>query len=1085
MIARRLLEIVAGSYPFEKLMSAVDKGGHITVSGLQGSLVPLLLSAFSARIPLMVVTPDSESAESLLDDLYFLLGEDKVCFLPPAEKSFRRRLTPEIIQHHRTESLRRMALNPPEILLLLPETLNERFPTLASLKAGTMKCEVGTVIEPKELIRRLLNAGFRREVQVEECGEAALRGGILDLFPYGCKNPVRLEFWADEITSIRQFDPRTQLSVKKLDSLEVLLLRNTTAAARIFDLFESPVFWDDIEAITRRFARLGEGHSNPLDLSGENGAAIIHHPLRKGDVDFQARSAEKLLGSADAFKERASYYTSRGYRVIAGVESQVRRQHLRELWSDRGIDDDSIETGVVSLQQGFIFPPEKLAFYTEREIFDHPQPRRSFSRFRTYSHPVEPDMLKTGDFVVHEDYGIGVYQGLKRIKVVGHERECLHIKYRDNVSLYVRLEAFSRVQKYSGREGFVPAVSKIGGADWNRIRRRTKKKLKDMARELIRMHALREVKEGFSFAGDDVWQKELEDSFEHVDTIDQARVTDEIKRDMEGRQPMDRLLLGDVGFGKTEVALRAAFKAVASGKQVALLAPTTILVQQHLTTFQTRMEKYPVIIESLSRFRSPKEQRVVIKSLKEGQIDIVIGTHRLLSKDVSFKNLGLLIVDEEHRFGVAHKEKLKKLRAEVDVLTLTATPIPRTLHFALMGTRDLSRIDTAPSERLPVYTEVALFDKGLIREAILQELARGGQVYFVHNRVRSIESVKKMLRRIAPEARLAVAHGQMPSRVLEKVMVSFLKKRFDVLICTSIIESGLDFQNVNTMIINRGDKMGLAQLYQLRGRIGRSDRQAYAYLLIPPKISLSKEARKRLETISQFTELGSGFQVALRDLEIRGAGNLLGAEQSGFINSVGYDMYSSMLEEAVREVRSEIGLDDGNGTAAMLGGEKLKSNDVKLNFAGDAFIPTDYLQEEELRVNFYRKLNICGTVEGLEKLESEMADRFGSIPHPLNNLLNLLKIKILSLSIGCDSLDIEKDALRIEFNGDNSPGRDLVIRAVSAAGDNHIEFDSGPPFTLKFDYSPRTDWRGKFRDAVSFMSGLAREQELEAKVGVF
>lgn len=1065
-LAADLIKSVEGSKPFEELVKALTDRSDAAVSGLPGSLCSVLLAAISRIYPLIVVAPDSRRSEELLDDLYLLMDEDEVCFLPPGGDSRLRRLSPESASHHRAEAMLKLVSKPPRLLMVLPGTLAESFPTLKSLRERTLRLKVGAEIEPQTLLRRLLNAGFRREVQVEGCGETALRGGILDMFPYGYRNPLRLEFWGDEIISLRSFDPRNQRSMKELKEAEVFLDRTRKESASVFELLKGLVFWDDEDEIVERYKRIVNDDINPLRLLPENYPRLIHRPLGRGKINFGGASADMFLGSAIAFWERTERYLQSGNQVLVGMESEYRRERFHEFVADCGDDFlDLLKVGVLPLQSGFVFPGGSTVFFTEHELFDRPRPRRSFARFRTYAHPIEPDALKAGDFVVHADYGIGIFQGLKEIKVANHERECLHIEYRDKVNLYVRLEAFDKVCKYSGREGFVPAVSKIGGRSWKQTQKRAKKALMDMARELITLHAKRKVKSGISFDSDDLWQKQMEDSFVYRDTTDQSRAAREVKDDMERNRPMDRLLLGDVGFGKTEVAVRAAFKAVRSDRQVALLAPTTILVQQHLHTFRERMAEYPVMVESLSRFRSPAEQRRVIQGLRNGSIDIVIGTHRILSKDVAFRRLGLLIVDEEHRFGVRHKEKLKRLREEVDVLTLTATPIPRTLHFALMGTRDLSRIETAPEDRMSIVTEVLPFDRGLIREAILNEKNRGGQTFFIHNRVRSIGAVKSMLSRIVPEASYAIAHGQMKSKDLERVMLDFMKKRFDCLVCTMIVESGIDLPNVNTMIINRADKMGLAQLYQLRGRIGRSDRQAYAYLLIPPKLGLTREARSRLETIAQFTELGAGFQVALKDLEIRGAGNLLGAEQSGYINSVGFDLYSRMLDEAVNELREEIG-GEKTGKTTGIGVEDVE---VKLDIAVDAHIPAEYLFEEDLRVNIYRRLAACGTLDDLRKLEEEIVDRFGPVPTQLMNLLRLLRLKLMARSMGIITISLKRDTLKVEFSGRDGGYRELIERAVKGSGGNQIEFITGPPFSIKMNLNSEDNWKMKLAEADKFL----------------
>ena len=1064
-----LLEAVRDSAPFNDLLDLIAGASEVTVGDLPGSLCSVVIAAICGQSNVIVVAPDSKRSETLLDDLYLLLGENEVSFLPPGSNSRLRRLSPEAAEHNRAEALRKLAKYPPQCLVVLPETLNERFPSLKSLKSGMVNLEVGSESTPQSLLCNLMNAGFRREVQVWGCGEVALRGGIMDFFPFGYKNPMRVEFWGDEIVSMREFDPRTQRSVKNLDSVELFLSKPLVHSETVLQLSDGLVFWDDLEQITYRYRRLRGGDYSPLDLTPENRHSLIHRSLGRGEFGFGGTAAEMFLGSEEEFLSKAARFLKGGYQVILGSETEFRRERLGDsvLESENEVLN-RLKIGVLPLQQGFIYPGGKLAFYTERELYDRPRPRRSFARFRTYSRPIELEELRVGDYVVHEDYGIGIFQGLKRIKVAGHERECLHIMYRKGVGLYVRLEAFSKVQKYAGREGIVPAVSKIGGSDWNRIRSQTKKAMMEMARDLIKLQAKREVKEGFSFEKDDVWQKQMEDDFVHRDTPDQSRSALEVKNDMEKERPMDRLLLADVGFGKTEVAVRAAFKAVQSDKQVAVLAPTTILVQQHLQTFSERMNEYPVMVELLSRFRTPKEQRKIIKGLSDGTVDIVIGTHRLLSKDVSFKRLGLVIIDEEHRFGVRHKERLKRLREEVDVLTLTATPIPRTLRLALVGTRDISRIDTPPEDRLPIVTEITPFDKGVIREAIMYELNRRGQVFFVHNRVRSIESTQRMLSRIVPEARYAIAHGQMNSKHLEKVMLDFMERKFDVLVCTMIIESGIDLPNVNTMIVNRADYFGLAQLYQLRGRIGRSDRQAYAYLLIPPQAALTGVARSRLETIGRFTELGSGFQVALRDLEIRGAGNLLGAQQSGFINSIGYGLYSKILEEAIIEVRTEMGIGDYSPQRAS----RNELIEVKIDFAGDAHIPSEYILDQNLRVNFYRRLSESGTIDDLEKLELEMVDRFGPAPFELNNLFSLLRLKLFSGRAGVVSVSVKPEITKLDFAEREQGYKELIERAVLASKDFEIEFKSNPNFVIILRFGLESEAGEYFRAAEDFIKAL-------------
>jgi len=1066
-----LLESIRQSPVYRSVMESMTPGKSLSLSGLHGSLCPSFIASLTDDYPVILVAPDSRRSEELMDDLIFLLDQDEVLLLPPKLKNISlKRLTPEAASHHRAEALLRLATAPPKVLVLLPGTLAEGFPSLKMLKERTARIKVGDEIDPMALLRKLLNSGFKREIQVEGCGETALRGGILDMFPYGFKYPLRLEFWGNELISLRSFDPRNQRSIKELNEAEVFLDRSRSESENVFSLMDGIVFWDDKQEITERYKRIVEADVDPQVLLDESRISLVHQPLGKGEINFGSTSTDMFLGDAESFRLKAGNYLNSGMQIVIGAEGGHRQEKFNDFLAEAGVEDrNGILTGVLPLQNGFVFEKGKVVFFSERELFDHPRPKRSLAKFRTYAHPIELEDLKSGDLVVHSDYGIGIYQRLKRIKVAGNERECLHIKYRDNVNLYVRIESFDKVRKYVGREGFSPAISKIGGRDWQRTRVKAKRAIVEMAKELLQVQAMREVKKGTSFEVDDIWQAELENNFIHDETPDQTRVNIEIKRDMESGRPMDRLLLGDVGFGKTEIAIRAAFKAVRSGYQAAVLAPTTILVQQHLQTFRERMAEFPVNIEVLSRFKSPAEQRKVTMGIRTGTVDIVIGTHRLLSKDVTFKRLGLLIVDEEHRFGVKHKERIKQYRAEVDVLTLTATPIPRTLHQALMGARELSRIETPPEERLPIMTEVAPFDRGLIRQGILQELKREGQVFFVHNRVKSIGAIRAMLSRIVPEARYGIAHGQMKAKDLEKVMLAFMQKKFDVLICTMIVESGLDISNVNTMIINRADKMGLAQLYQLRGRIGRSDRQAYAYLLIPPKLGLTGEARSRLETISRFTELGAGFQVALKDLEIRGAGNLLGPQQSGFINSVGFELYSQMLEEAINEARMELGIEETgepayeNGTSGV---------ELKIDFPGDAHIPSDYLYEEDLRVNIYRRLASCGTLEELSKLEVEMTDRFGIPPEPLRNLIGQLRLKTLGKALKLSALSLKNSTLGIEFPEHRNSFTGIINRAAAASVENNLEFIAGPPFRMILKMKSVQDDLDLMREAESFLKEL-------------
>jgi transcription-repair coupling factor (superfamily II helicase) len=752
-------------------------------------------------------------------------------------------------------------------------------------------------------------------------------------------------------------------------------------------------------------------------------------------------------------------------RVYFLCESSAHTESMQDLLEESKIGFPQLHVVTGSLSAGFQWPAAKLAIYTDHEFYGRirrPHRRRRFAEGLSRR---QLRALSRGDFVVHIDHGVGVYQGLERIRVRSHERECLAIGYLDNDKLFVPVEKMDRVQKYSGREGFVPHVHKLGSAEWERTKQRTTNRLKNIAKDLVALYASRQAQSGYAFAPDSHWQREMEAAFQYEDTPDQRRAAGEVKTDMEKPRPMDRLICGDVGYGKTEVAIRAAFKAVQEGKQVAVLAPTTILAQQHYNTFRDRLLNYPLNIDLLSRFRSKAEQKDTTQKLQAGEVDIVIGTHRLLSKDVAFKDLGLLIIDEEQQFGVRSKERLKQLRVNVDALALSATPIPRTLHMSLLGLRDMSQINTPPRDRLPIATEVVEFDRKLIQHAILREVQRGGQVFFVHNRVQSIDRIAGLLAPLVPNVRLGIAHGQMPEHALERVMLDFLQKKFQVLISTMIIEAGLDMPNVNTIIINRADRFGLSQLYQLRGRVGRSRQKAYCYLVIPPVKTLTAEALKRLQTIEEFTDLGSGFQIAMRDLEIRGAGSLLGAEQSGFIDSLGFDLYCKILEEAVGEVRRD------QQFAPTPVAEKL--SECKVDFDGDAFLPDNYVELPAERVNLYRRLAEAKEVDDVARLEDELRDRFGRLPHAAAGLLAMVKLRILGARAGLRSLHLGEQFMVGYFTDEYTNGHReqfnkwLGSMVRHASGPFDFLQDRGVGFRLSF-----ADREQILPEAERFLRGL-------------
>jgi len=711
-------------------------------------------------------------------------------------------------------------------------------------------------------------------------------------------------------------------------------------------------------------------------------------------------------------------------------------------------------------------PAIKLAVLVDHDIFGRMRRRRRFMKFKNVVPLHDIDALKPGDYVVHVDYGIGRYRGLTKIQVGGVQREVLKIEYRDDVTLFVKLENLAQVQKYSGREGFQPPLSKIGGRDWRELKKKTKKSLLSIAEDLIKLYAQRKAVKGIAYSPDTAWQREMEAMFPYEDTPDQMRAAEEVKADMESMQPMDRLIAGDVGYGKTEIAMRGAFKAVTDGKQVAVLVPTTILAQQHYRTFKERFKNWPITVEVVSRFQAPREQRHVLQRLEEGKVDVMIGTHRLLSKDVRFSDLGLLIIDEEHRFGVVQKERIKSIRSNIDVLSMSATPIPRTLHMALMGARDLSQINTPPPNRQPIETDVVQFSEKVIKDAILYEIERGGQVFFVHNRIESIPAVKRMLERLLPKVRFALAHGQMDEDVLSRVMVDFIEGSYDVLISTMIIESGLDLPNVNTMIVNRADRFGVAQLHQLRGRIGRSSRKAYAYLLVPPKFEMSRIARERLAALTNFSSLGAGFQVAMRDLEIRGAGNLLGREQSGYINAVGFEMYQRLIEEAVREVQIEH--TDGEGVEPEL-------VELKLKLEADAFFPEPYMPEGGMRLNYYRELSRTKSPDKVDETQSEVADRFGKLPEAAQNLFDMVRVRILGEKLGAERINIERSQALVEFPKDAMP-RERVLNITTQSSGFPVEFSGSGQLSIRLPLGMMKAWQDKLGYMIRYLKAVAEER---------
>jgi transcription-repair coupling factor (superfamily II helicase) len=1060
------------------------------VSGLTPAAQALFVThALRDDVAVVVVATDSDVDRFTADARFFLAAleglsdaevERAVLTCPSLEVDPYRGLSPHFdVASARARALHALAAGSARLVVVSAAGLLPRLSAPARLLAASVAVVPGDDLSPVALGDLLAEGGFTREDPVDQHGEYCVRGGVVDFFPAGDAHPVRLEFVGDTVESIRRYDPATQRSIETLDRAAVLPLREA------FDLEDRPATFLDYAHATRapRFfvaepsdiraqaeKTLAQIEAAFADASGRGervrspGDLVVGWPeieswltqattIEELAVESPVPSPQSLVihvGSQPAveFRGRIADWVAevrhareQGETVVVAAATPGRAERTVELLGDYEVRavlidraDDLQHAPVLvttgRLSRGFRLPAARFQIYAETDVFD--EERRVHERRRAAARTFLSDFrdLGIGDHVVHVDHGIGMFVGLKRLTVGQEAQEFMELRYDGDDKLFVPVERLDLVQKYTG--GARPSLDRLGGTTWERAKTRVRKAMRDMAEELLKLYASRQAVKGHAFASDTHWQQEFEDAFEYELTPDQVAAIAEIKRDMETPAPMDRLLCGDVGYGKTEVAMRAAFKAVMDGRQVAFLAPTTVLAFQHQKTLRDRFQGFPVQIEMVSRFRSKAEQQQVVAALAAGRVDIIVGTHRLLSKDVEFRDLGLLVVDEEQRFGVAHKERIKQLRKKVDVLTMTATPIPRTLNMSLAGIRDMSVIETPPRDRLAIQTNVVKFDQPVIARAIRTELARGGQVFFVHNRVESIYSLGALLQRLVPEARVAVAHGQMSEHALEKAMVDFVAHEYDVLLATTIVENGLDIPNANTLIVNRADRYGLAQLYQLRGRVGRSDRRAYAYLLIPPEDSLSPVARKRLAAIREFSDLGSGFRVAALDLEIRGAGNLLGGEQSGHIDAVGFDMYMKLLEQSVRELKGEA-IEDERGAA--------------VNLRVDLRIDERYIPDMNQRLTVYRRMAAVRNDDDLVRMLEEVHDRYGPPPVSILNLADYARIRLLATRLGLESIDREGALVVLKFRLDAPLDPTFLISLVQARRDVTLV----PPAVVKLD----------------------------------
>lgn len=1016
-----LKEKILQTHRFTEIISA--GGVNLFFNGARGSLNAFITAAIYTLHPKIVYcSNDSTKLFKLRDDLNILLGGEKTSiYLSEYDEEFESEITPL------STTLKKLSLEESYIVFTSPKTLAKQIVSEDSFKQNIISLKKGEEFVFEELIQKLKQYNFARKNLVDEENDFAVRGGIIDIFPENLSQPVRIEFFGNTVESIREFDPSTQRSISQLNETEILpsfeeadLEQHTSKLisyikeGTMFLLDEPDLIKHEEEDIFYSTINYPRSYFSGFPLVKADSISNDEKSQVK-EVLIDSKSQPSFNSNTKLFVENLKELSGNSYDIYITCTDDYQVKRTRELIED--LDEGNILSGIKyidnSFHEGFLLPEDKIAIYTEHEVFGRYY--RAVKRKRKFGGITfkELSTVNYGDFMVHQNYGIGKYAGLKKIVSGGIEQEAVKLLYKDNDLVFVNLNSLHLVKKYSAQEGVTPNLNKLGGNEWEKIKQRTKKKIQEIARDLILLYSKRKSQKGFRFSADSVWQKELEASFMYEDTPDQISATAAIKTDMESEHPMDRLVCGDVGFGKTEVAVRSAFKAVLDNKQAAVLVPTTILAEQHYNTFKDRLSNWAVEVEHLSRFKTKKEQKEILAKLEEGKINIIIGTHRLLSKDVKFKDLGLLIIDEEQRFGVKAKEKLKFMRENVDVLTLTATPIPRTLNFSLLGARDLSIINTPPKNRQPIHTEIINFDKNIIANAIIRELQRGGQVYFVNDKIGKLEELAQIIEDIVPFAKVSIAHGQMSPAQLENVMMRFLEKKSNVLLCTKIIESGLDIPSVNTIIINRADNFGLAELYQLRGRVGRSNLKSYAYLITPPQSSLTKQAIRRLHALEEFTELGSGMNLALKDLEIRGAGNLLGKEQSGFIGEIGFDMYMQILDEAVAELKeSEL----GEVIADIMPRDKTpkkKKREVTVESDISMLIPEDYIDDENTRLEIYQRLSKSAEFNELEAIKEELIDRFGKLPEETESLIKHIELKIMLGEKGFEKIVISGDSTEL------------------------------------------------------------------------
>ncbi len=1060
MTAReQLAQFAAGSKALGKLCREYkNRSATVHLEELVGGALSFYAAAAVAQSGgvHVFVAEDRDAAAYLLNDFYNLLDEKQVYFFPSSYKrsaAYGAEDAQGVVQRTATmHAVRGFAAKSHMVVCTYPEALAERVADAEALQRETITVKVGDKISIEVLEQALVDAAFTRVDFVYEPGQYSVRGGIVDVFSFSESKPYRLDFFGDEVDSIRRFNISSQLSSDKLDRVEIIpdLNAGIPASAKVsfaqFAGADVSYWFYDADFVLRRVNDIRRKtlsdmeHPEEIDslLTSRNSLLadlaecrifVLRDNLPErpavATVKFATSPQPKFNKNFEMLADDMIRNALRGYDTYILSENKAQVERLENIFHQIGRGQAVVRSLSVTLHEGFVDNDLKLCLYTDHQIFDRYQRYRINGEIRRDEQMTvaELNQLRPGDYVVHIDHGVGRFDGLVKINENGKSHEAIKLVYKDGDVLFVNVHSLHRISRYKSGDGEPPKVYKLGNGAWQKLKNATKKAVKDISRELIALYAKRKASKGFAFSHDSYLQHELEASFRWEDTPDQQSATAAVKKDMESDQPMDRLVCGDVGFGKTEVAIRAAFKAAVDGKQVAVLVPTTILALQHYRSFTERLRDFPVRVEYINRTKSAKEVNRIREELASGRIDILIGTHKMLGKQIVFRDLGLLVIDEEQKFGVAAKEKLTQMSVSVDTLTLTATPIPRTLQFSLMGSRDLSVISTPPPNRQPILTESHVFSEEIIRDAIEAELARGGQVYFVHNRVEDLLTLQGLITRLCPKARVAVGHGKMPAEQLEKLIMDFIYGEFDVLISTTIVENGIDIPNANTIIVDNAQNFGLSDLHQLRGRVGRSNQKAYCYLLSPPEELLSSDARRRLRAIEEFSDLGSGFNIAMQDLDIRGAGNLLGAEQSGFIADIGFETYQKIMNEAVAELRAEglhvPGLSDDEQEVV----EQMRFiDDAHIDIEVEAALPDAYVAQQAERLKLYRELDSTKDEEALQAFESRLADRFGPLPRAAKELLNVVRLRWEAIRLGMERVKVKNGLMIVHFVGEeNSP----------------------------------------------------------------